>query len=130
MKDHDLILTTYPLLVRDEAFLTQQEFYYLILDEAQVIKNPNSKATQIVQLLKAQYRLCLTGTPMENHLGELWSLFNFLLPGLLGDSRQFNRVFKTPIEKQQQHDRRAALAKRIAPLCYDALKRSGEGVTG
>jgi SNF2 family DNA or RNA helicase len=113
---YDLILTTYPLIVRDEAFLKAQDFHLLILDEAQIIKNPKAKATQIVQLLKAKHRLCLSGTPMENHLGELWSLFHFLLPALLGDHDQFKRLFRTPIEKKQDAERRTSLAQRIAPF--------------
>ncbi len=120
---YDLILTTYPLLVRDEKFLIAQEFYLLILDEAQIVKNSKAKATQIVQLLKARHRLCLSGTPMENHLGELWSLFHFLLPGLLGEQKQFARLFRTPIEKQHDSERRTALAKRIAPFLLRRTKQ-------
>ena len=71
-----------------------------MLDEAQAIKNPASKAAQHAVKLQAGHRLCLTGTPIENHLGELWSQMSFLIPGLLGDQRRFARVFRTPIEKQ------------------------------
>ncbi|EQD69978.1 SNF2-related domain protein, partial [mine drainage metagenome] len=67
------MLTTYPLLLRDKDVLTEQEFYYLILDEAHIIKNPKSQATRIVHQIKARHRLALTGTPLENHLGELWT---------------------------------------------------------
>ena len=81
INQYDLILTTYPLLVRDQEFLTQQSFHYLVLDEAQVIKNPKAKAAKVARDIKARHRLCLTGTPMENHLGELWALFDFLMPG-------------------------------------------------
>ncbi len=123
--NYDLLLTTYPLVVRDHEFLMKQDYYLLVLDEAQVIKNPKAKVTQLVQLLKATHRFCLTGTPMENHLGELWSLFNFLLPGLLGDARQFHRLFRTPIEKHADAERRASLARRIAPFL---LRRTKEEV--
>lgn len=122
-KNYDVIVTTYPLLVRDQTFLTAQEYHLLILDEAHIIKNPRAKATQIVQLLQAKHRLCLTGTPLENNLGELWSLFNFLLPGLLGDAKQFQRLFRIPIEKYQDEGRQIALAKRIAPFLLRRTKQ-------
>ncbi|HFE37841.1 MAG TPA: DEAD/DEAH box helicase, partial [Gammaproteobacteria bacterium] len=81
---YDVILTTYPLLARDKEQLLANKYYYLVLDEAQNIKNPNTHAAKIVREIKADYRLCLTGTPMENHLGELWAQLDFLMPGLLG----------------------------------------------
>ena len=104
----DLVLTTYPLLARDKDALLAQEFHLVILDEAQQIKNAKTQAAKVVQQLKARHRLCLTGTPIENHLGELWSLFHFLMPGLLGDADAFRRLYRTPIEKQR---RRAAAAE-------------------
>lgn len=119
---HDLILTTYPLLVRDQAILLEQEFYYFILDEAQFIKNAKSQAAQIALQIKAKHRLCLTGTPMENHLGELWSLFHFMMPGLLGEQKQFNRLFRTPIEKQGDTERRGHLNRRVAPFLLRRTK--------
>ena len=78
---HDLVLSTYPLLTRDHEILTQQEWHAVILDEAQSIKNPNADTTRQALRLKARQRLCLSGTPLQNHLGELWSLFDFLAPG-------------------------------------------------
>ncbi|MFI4955365.1 MAG: DEAD/DEAH box helicase, partial [Gammaproteobacteria bacterium] len=122
-QNYDLILTTYPLVVRDEKYLLSQNYYLLILDEAQIIKNPKAKVTQIVQCLNTKHRLCLTGTPMENHLGELWSLFHFLLPGLLGEAKQFQRLFRTPIEKHQDADRRSSLARRVAPFMLRRTKQ-------
>lgn len=113
---HDLVLTTYPLLPRDLPHLIEQRFHYVILDEAQFIKNPKTTYAQAVFELKARHRLCLTGTPMENHLGELWSLFRFLLPGFLGDEPRFNSVFRRPIERHQDDDRRKVLGRRIAPF--------------
>jgi superfamily II DNA or RNA helicase len=112
----DLVLTTYPLLARDHPILSAQPWHLLILDEAQAVKNPKSQAAQIVRTLNARHRLCLTGTPMENHLGELWALFDFLMPGLLGSESQFNRLFRSPIEKQDDQERRQLLARRIAPF--------------
>jgi SNF2 family DNA or RNA helicase len=123
--DHDLVITSYPLLPRDQAVLLAEDFHYVILDEAQFIKNPRTQYAQIVCQLKARHRLCLTGTPMENHLGELWSLFNFLLPGFLGDEMRFRRVFRNPIEKGRSDERRKILAQRVAPF---VLRRRKEEV--
>lgn len=125
LSQYDLILTTYPLLVRDKAILLEQQYHLLILDEAQIIKNPKAKSAQIVQIIKAQHRLCLTGTPMENHLGELWSIFHFLMPGLLGEQEQFKKLYRNPIEKLGDAERRQVLAKRIAPFL---LRRTKQGV--
>ena len=119
--DHDLILSTYPLLARDEEKLLAQEYHALVLDEAQVVKNPKAIAAQVIRKIKTGHRLCLTGTPMENHLGELWALFDFLMPGFLGDLRQFNVLFRTPIEKHGDDERRQQLAQRVAPFM---LRRS------
>lgn len=119
---HDIVLTTYPLLARDKDVLLKHNYHLLILDEAQVIKNPNTMAHRIVQQINARHRLCLTGTPMENHLGELWSLFYFLMPGFLGDQKKFNRVFRVPIEKQGDEDRRQNLARRVRPFMLRRTK--------
>lgn len=121
--DYDLVLTTYALLSRDAETLGRQRFHTLILDEAQNIKNPRTKAAAVVRGLRAEHRLCLTGTPMENHLGELWSLFDFLLPGFLGDEKRFKRTWRTPIEQQGDSDRRQRLARRIAPFMLRRRKQ-------
>jgi SNF2 family DNA or RNA helicase len=123
--DHDLILTTYPLLARDKDILLNYMYHILILDEAQVIKNPNTMAHRIVQQLRAKHRLCLTGTPMENHLGELWSLFHFLMPGFLGDSKKFTQTYRKPIEKGRDEARQQALTRRVRPFM---LRRTKEEV--
>lgn len=123
LKDYDLILTTYPLLFRDKEQLLKQEYHILILDEAQVIKNHKTKAHLVVQQLTARHRMCLTGTPMENHLGELWSLFHFLQPGLLGDQKRFTQLFRTPIEKHGSRERREVLTKRIKPFMLRRTKQ-------
>ncbi len=118
----DLVLTTYALLPRDEATLTAHEFHVVILDEAQQIKNAQTRAARVVIDLKAQHRLCLTGTPLENHLGELWSLFHFLMPGLLGDAATFRRIYRTPIEKHADLARRDSLVRRIRPFLLRRTK--------
>ena len=121
--EYDLILTTYPLLPRDEDALLARAYYYLILDEAQIIKNPQAKAAQIVRQIKADYRLCLTGTPMENHLGELWAQFDFLMPGFLGNSAAFKRHYRTPIEIHGDSQQKSRLTRRIAPFMLRRTKQ-------
>ncbi|CAI8929202.1 DEAD/DEAH box helicase [Pseudomonas sp. fls2-241-R2A-110] len=116
LAEYDLVLTTYALLSRDLAVLQPQVWSVLILDEAQNIKNPISKAAQAARDLQARQRLCLSGTPLENHLGELWSQFHFLLPGWLGDSKTFNRDYRTPIEKHGNSERMQHLNARIKPF--------------
>ncbi len=118
----DLVLTTYALLPRDEEKLLPHPFHLLILDESQYIKNNRSKAAQTVGMLQARHRLCLTGTPLENHLGELWSQFHFLLPGLLGDEKSFNNEFRNPIEKMGDDVRRSLLGRRIKPFMLRRTK--------
>ncbi|MCO6059359.1 DEAD/DEAH box helicase [Pseudomonas sp. MOB-449] len=125
MADHDLLLTTYALLPRDLEHFTELPLHLLILDEAQYIKNPTSKAAQAARQLQARQRLCLTGTPLENHLGELWSLFHFLMPGWLGDSQSFLRNYRNPIEKQGDATRLTHLNARLKPFL---LRRSKEAV--
>jgi SNF2 family DNA or RNA helicase len=120
---YDLILTTYPLLSRDEETLVKHDYYYLILDEAQVIKNPLAKAAQIVRQLTSMHRLCLTGTPMENHLGELWAQFDFLMPGFLGDSATFKRLYRTPIEIHGSTQQKSRLSRRVAPFMLRRTKQ-------
>ncbi len=122
LSQYDLILTTYPLIVRDKQILLEQHFHLLILDEAQCIKNAKSQAALVAIQLKATHRLCLTGTPMENHMGELWSLFHFMMPGLLGDQKSFQRLFRTPIEKHGNQERRQHLNRRITPFLLRRTK--------
>ena len=121
----DLVLTTYPLLVRDREVLLTHEYHLLILDEAQFIKNPKAQSHQVARQLKARHRLSLTGTPLENHLGELWAQFDFLLPGLLGRAKTFGEVFRAPIEKQGDEDMRQRLVARVRPFL---LRRTKEQV--
>lgn len=120
--DYDLIISTYGVAQRDKNLFVKYPFYYLVLDEAQVIKNTQTKTRQIIQQLQAKHRLCLTGTPLENHLGELWSLFHFLAPGFLGTLKQFRQVFQYPIEKQQDEERRSALVRRLQPFVLRRTK--------
>ena len=121
----DVALTTYALLSRDEALLESRRFSMLILDEAQAIKNPRSQAHKAAARINAGHRLCLSGTPVENHLGELWSLFDFLNPGLLGDADWFRHRFSVPIEREQNVERLRALREQVAPYI---LRRTKEEV--
>lgn len=120
--DYDLVVSTYGLIQRDKVRFLGYSFYYIILDEAQSIKNARTKTTQIVQQLSAAHRLCLTGTPLENHLGELWSLFHFLMPGFLGDAKQFRQFFRVPIEKHADLEKRDLLARRVKPFMLRRTK--------
>ncbi|MQT60534.1 helicase [Pseudomonas sp. FSL R10-0399] len=125
LNDYDLILTTYALLPKDSEQLAKLALHVLILDEAQYIKNPGSKASLAACELVARQRLCLSGTPLENHLGELWSLFHFLLPGWLGDIKTFNHNYRVPIERQGSDERLQHLNARIKPFL---LRRTKEQV--
>ncbi|HQV73266.1 MAG: DEAD/DEAH box helicase [Dokdonella sp.] len=122
---HDLVITTYPLLARDRDELLAHEYALLVLDESQVVKNAKSQAARIVREISARRRLAMTGTPLENHLGELWAQFDAVEPGLLGTDRHFTRFYRTPIEKHDDVDRRERLSRRIAPLL---LRRRKEDV--
>jgi superfamily II DNA or RNA helicase len=121
----DIVLTTYALLPRDEEKLREHHYHLVILDESHYIKNTRSKAAQTAGSLSANHRLCLTGTPLENHLGELWSQFHFLLPGLLGEEKAFNTQFRHPIERQDDPVRRMLLNRRIRPFL---LRRTKDNV--
>lgn len=125
MNEADLILTTYALLVRDRDVLLARDYHLLVLDEAQFIKNPKAQSHQVARRLQARHRLSLTGTPLENHLGELWAQFDFLMPGLLGDARRFTETFRSPIEKQGDREAHRRLSARVAPFL---LRRTKEQV--
>ncbi len=123
MAAHDLVITTYPLAWRDLDRLRPQPWHLLILDEAQVAKNAGSRAAHALRRLSARHRLCLTGTPLENHLGELWAQFDFLLPGFLGDARSFQRRWKKPIEVGGETARAALLARHVRPFILRRRKQ-------
>lgn len=120
--EHDLVLTTYPLIARDREILLAREWHMAVLDEAQTVKNPDAATTRWLRETKALHRFCLTGTPMENHLGELWSIMSFANPGYLGDKAAFSRQWRTPIEKRADKARAAALARRVKPFLLRRTK--------
>ena len=125
MAGFDVVLTTFPLLWRDIRALAAQPFHVLILDEAQSVKNAAGRSARAMRRIQARYRLCLTGTPLENHLGELWAQFDFLMPGFLGDSRSFQRLWRKPIEVNGETARAQLLAQRVGPFI---LRRRKEDV--
>ncbi|MEG7358224.1 DEAD/DEAH box helicase [Pseudomonas citronellolis] len=122
---YDLLLSTYALLPRDIEALSRQPLHLAVFDEAQYLKNASSKSARAAAKLDARQRLCLTGTPLENHLGELWALFDLVMPGWLGDARSFARLYRTPIEKAGDSQRLAHLNARIKPFL---LRRKKEQV--
>jgi hypothetical protein len=120
--DYDLVITTYPLVGRDFIQFEAMLFSDLILDEAQTIKNPLAKMTKSIKQLNAKQRLCLTGTPMENHLGELWSLFDFLMPGFLGTNTTFNRFYRKGIEGEGNQQVQDWLMQKTKPFLLRRTK--------
>jgi superfamily II DNA or RNA helicase len=123
MAAHDLVIAPYSLLQRDRERWLEQPWHLVVLDEAQNIKNASTHAAQVVGALQTQHRICLSGTPMENHLGELWSLFHFLMPGFLGSQARFKELFRTPIEKLGDPERLDQLRRRITPFMLRRTKR-------
>ncbi|HCU06443.1 MAG TPA: hypothetical protein DIC42_02515 [Holosporales bacterium] len=122
LNEYDILMTTYALVTRDFVHLEKITYSFIILDEAQNIKNKNTQVAKLLPQLKSDHRLCLTGTPLENHLGELWSLFNFLIPGFLGSDRYFKTEFRNKIEKKDDASVKKALATRIKPFMLRRLK--------
>ena len=118
----DVVITTYTVLARDIEEMRGLRWHMIVLDEAQAIKSPDAKATRAVCQLEARHRICLSGTPIENNLEELWSQFAFLMPGLLGPRRDFARRFRTPIEKKGDDMRRSQLVRRIRPFMLRRTK--------
>ncbi len=122
LDDSDLILTSYALLRKDLPSLQQRRFAYAVLDEAQSIKNPQSQTAKAACRLNADNRLCLTGTPVENSLDELWSLFRYLMPGFLGSRESFRDRYSRPIENGDS-SARTALRKKVRPYVLRRLKK-------
>ncbi|WP_250002201.1 DEAD/DEAH box helicase [Actinoplanes sp. M2I2] len=120
--DADLVLTTYGTAVRDLEALRGVHWGRLACDEAQAIKNSGTRQAQAVRTIPARTRLALTGTPVENHLAELWSIMDFCNPGLLGPAKRFRRRFQEPIEVRQDEDAAAALKRATGPFVLRRLK--------
>ena len=118
----DLVLTSYSLLHRDRERWLAQAWHLVVLDEAQNIKNAATQSAQVVGELHTRHRLCLSGTPIENHLGEIWSLFHFVMPGFLGSQARFAKRFRHPIEKHGDSARMAQLRARLTPFILRRTK--------
>ncbi|MDB5216777.1 MAG: SNF2-related protein [Myxococcaceae bacterium] len=119
LDDVDAVLTTYGTLQRT-TWMREREWNVVVIDEAQAIKNPGAKQTRAVKALRARTRLALTGTPVENRLGDLWSLFDFLSPGLLGTAKEFGNVAKALAKRE--HDAYAPLRELVRPYILRRLK--------
>ena len=122
MPHADLVVTSYPVLLRDIEVLSAQPFHVVVLDEAQTIKNSRARVSKAACQLESRHRLCLSGTPLENHLGELWSLFEFLMPGFLGNKDAFDSRYRRPIEEDRDEAAQMRLAERISPLVLRRTK--------
>jgi len=121
--DYDLVITSYPLIRRDAELYEKSSFRYCILDEAQHIKNPMSVGAKSVKTIKAENYFALTGTPIENSLTELWSIFDFIMPGYLLSYNKFKKRFETPIVKNEDKKALEELKRHIHPFILRRLKR-------
>lgn len=121
--DVDVLVTSYDLLKRDIALYENVSFANEIIDEAQFIKNQHTQAAQSVRIVNADFRMALTGTPIENHLGELWSILDYLMPGFLYNYSKFQKEYETPIANQQDNGAMDRLRRMIHPFILRRLKK-------
>jgi SNF2 family DNA or RNA helicase len=121
-RQRDMVLTSYALARRDEASLKQIDWFGVVLDEAQNIKNPQTKQARVIRGLPAAFRLALTGTPVENRLSELWSIMQFLNPGFLGGRKKFRQNFTLPIEKYGDEEAARRLRQLTRPFILRRVK--------
>jgi superfamily II DNA or RNA helicase len=119
---HDVVITTYALVARDEESLAAVDWAGVVADEAQNLKNPATRHAQAIRRLPGGYRIAMTGTPVENHLGDLHSLFQFLNPGFLGSAEEFRRRYALPIERYRDEEAVARLRRQIGPLILRRVK--------
>ncbi|WP_425801451.1 SNF2 helicase associated domain-containing protein [Desulfitobacterium sp. Sab5] len=119
----DLVITSYPLLRRDSEIYTKLEFSYCFLDEAQHIKNPQTINARSVQQLQAKGYFALTGTPIENSLSELWSIFQFIMPGYLLSHQEFRKKYELPIIKEEDTEPLLELSRHVSPFILRRLKK-------
>lgn len=122
---HHIVLTSYPLLVRDQDLLARTTFGLVVYDEAHNLKNPRTASHAAARRLSAERRIALTGTPVENRLTDAWALIDLVVPGLFGSLSEFGRTYRTPIERRGDKEARARLARRLKPFL---LRRTKEGV--
>ena len=119
----DVIITSYDLLKRDLGYYLEHPFRFQIIDEAQYIKNAVTQAAKAVKAIQAKTKFALTGTPIENHLGELWSIFDYLMPGFLFTSQKFKKMFETPIVRDGDQYALSLLRKMTGPFLMRRLKK-------
>ncbi len=117
-----MLICSYGLMQQELEMLSQVQWKIIVLDEAQAIKNPSTKRSHAAMKLKGDFKLITTGTPIENHLGELWNLFRFLNPGLLGSLEWFNQNFALPIEKEGNKNAQARLKSLIKSFILRRIK--------
>ncbi len=120
--DYNLVITSYALLRRDAQFYEKLSFDYVILDEAQNIKNHNTLNARLSKKIKSRHRLVLTGTPLENSISDIWSIFDFLMPGFLGNYERFRNRYEQPILRDQSKPTLEKLARKIKPFLLRRLK--------
>jgi SNF2 family DNA or RNA helicase len=121
-QEHDVVISSFTLVRKDEKLLSSVKWQRIVVDEAQNIKNPKAAQTKAILKLSAQHRLALTGTPVENRLLDLWSIFNFLNPGYLGKEAQFRKSFEIPIQKDNDKIKSTTLKKLVEPLILRRVK--------
>lgn len=120
---HDLYITTYDYIKRDFEYYKNNKFEYVVLDEAQFIKNPKTQNAKSVKTIRAKHKLALTGTPIENSLSELWSIFDFLLPGYLFNYKYFSTMYERPIQLEENEEIQNRLKKMVAPFILRRTKK-------
>ncbi|MCL2399138.1 MAG: SNF2-related protein [Defluviitaleaceae bacterium] len=123
-KDVNVFITTYDSMKRDTEIYQEGRYKYIIADEAQNIKNPSTKNAKAIKSIPAEHRIALTGTPIENNLTELWSLFDFVMPGYLHSLRKFTKLYEIPITKDGNKEKVARLKTQIAPFILRRLKKN------
>ncbi len=121
-RQHDIVITTYALALRDKEHLAALDWEYVVVDEAQNIKNEAAKQTQAIKSISARHKIALTGTPVENRLSELWSIMEFLNPSYLGSATDFRKQFAIPIERFRDADRSETLKRVVQPFMLRRLK--------
>ncbi len=122
VRKHDVVITTYSLALRDKEHLSNIDWQYLVIDEAQNIKNESAKQTQAIKSIQAVHKIALTGTPVENRLSELWSIMEFLNPGYLGSGTDFRKKFALPIERYHDAPKAESLKHLIQPFVLRRVK--------
>ena len=122
MNEYDAVVTSYDLLKRDISYYENIIFRFQVIDEAQYIKNPLTQSAKAVKMIRSSTKFALTGTPIENRLSELWSIFDYLMPGFLYSYQKFKKIYEIPIVKEQDKEALEALRKMTKPFILRRLK--------